>query len=355
VKRKRVLPWLAIAALFALAAWLFSLGDAPPASLAHPVTYPHPPPPEPTGPAVRAGPSIQANMPPKAPVKRDPLLVALPNGASRSAMVLEANALRNSPIGELLVDCLKLSDAGVLEKIRTQFGIDPLQDLDRLAFNQEGVVITGQFAGLHWSDLFDGETPTSYGDQGSLYDVVDDGGVSMVATRWGDQLFGFSSGEASARAMVDRLEGRGAAEAPILSDQQTYGDAYGVMGASMVSELLEKLLPPDQSALRTRLESAASSIEFHLDASHDLALTAEVQGNDPGALSDLAHSLGAAFAVWRMYAQANGQPELAALLDQADVKPGDGRFEVHLALPLSVLQARFADCRNWKWGSGAGK
>jgi hypothetical protein len=281
--------------------------------------------------------------------------VALSGGARRSVLVLEANALRNSPVGELLVDCLRVSDAGVLEKVRDRFGIDPLQDLDRLAFSQEGVVMTGQFAGLHWNDLFDGATPTSYGDQGNLYDIVADGGVALVATRWGDQLFGVSSDAAGARAMVDRLEGRGVTEAPILSDQQAYGDAYGVMGASMVAALLEKIMPPEQSALRTRLESAASSIEFHLDASNDLALTAEVQGSDPAALSDLAHSLGAAFSVWRMYAQANSQPELAALLDQADVKPGDGRFEVHLALPLKVLQARFADCRNWNWGKADSK
>src|SRR5688572_27314270 len=36
---------------------------------------------------------------------RDPLLAAIASGAG-SAVVVEANALRNSPIGELLIDCV---------------------------------------------------------------------------------------------------------------------------------------------------------------------------------------------------------------------------------------------------------
>jgi hypothetical protein len=348
VQLKRTLPWLAIALLFALAAWLFSLGEAPTTPPAHPVNFPHPPAPEVRRPIARPLGPLQKAAPAQSARPRDPLLAALPGGPGASAVVLEANALRNSPIGELFIDCLRASDAGMLEQLRDHFGVDPLKDLDRVALGQEGMVTTGEFAGAHWDQLFDGKSPTSYGDQAHLYDIALDGGVSMVATRWGDQLFSMSMSQQSARSMVDRLEGRGGAQPQVLGDQQAYGDAYGVLGAPAIAALVENLLPPDQAQLRSRLLSAATNVEFHLDASHDLALTAEVQGTDPEALADLGRSLGAAFAIWRVYAQANNQPELAALLDQAAVSPGNGRFEVRLALPLEVLKARFANCRNWK-------
>ena len=37
---------------------------------------------------------------------RDPVLTALAAGGSGTAVVLEVNALRNSPVGELLLQCL---------------------------------------------------------------------------------------------------------------------------------------------------------------------------------------------------------------------------------------------------------
>ena len=42
---------------------------------------------------------------------------------------VEANAIRNSPLGEMLLECLNADGADDLEDFRRETGIDPLQDL----------------------------------------------------------------------------------------------------------------------------------------------------------------------------------------------------------------------------------
>ncbi len=72
----------------------------------------------------------------------DPLLAALPRGKGKTAVVLEANALRHSPIGELLLECLYRDGGEQLKQLQERTGIDPLTDLDRLAITDEGLVLS---------------------------------------------------------------------------------------------------------------------------------------------------------------------------------------------------------------------
>jgi hypothetical protein len=338
---KPYLRWGAVIALVVLVGWLLALGSKPEPP-APPVDFPR----ELRGPekereiARRTLAPPKAAEPPHAQRPRDPLLAAI--GGS-SAVVLEVNALRNSPIGELWLKCLRASDGGELDLLRSKLGIDPVNRVDRLVFGPDDMVVTGQFQDVRWDQLLAGQSPTRYGDQGSYYQVVMDGGMPMVATRWGDQIFSIDWSVDGAKARIDRIEGRGASPPPLLGEAQTYGDAYGVVEPALLVDFLSDVLP-DKGALQSRLLSAATSLEFHLDASQDLALTAEVHGKDPAALNDLAHSLEAAFNLWRRYAQTHHEPELAALLDQAKVTPGTGTFSVQLALPLAILRDKLADC-----------
>src|SRR5262249_41958713 len=81
---------------------------------------------------------------PGAPATRDPLLAALP-GTGQLAVVVEANALRHSPIGELLLKCLSRSERDELAALKEKVGIDPLQDIDRVAVTSEGMLVSGFF------------------------------------------------------------------------------------------------------------------------------------------------------------------------------------------------------------------
>jgi hypothetical protein len=106
--------WLWLAAAIALllgGAWLMSRGERMPAPKEVEVTMPRTMSPAdwrrltqrkrlPAFVAARPAPEDPSPAPPPAQV-RDPLLLAMPGAVKSAAIVVEANALRHSPIGEM--------------------------------------------------------------------------------------------------------------------------------------------------------------------------------------------------------------------------------------------------------------
>jgi hypothetical protein len=275
---------------------------------------------------------------------RDPMLSALAAGASRSAVVLEVNALRYSPVGALLLECLGAAEGrpSPLEALR-RVGIDPLQDLDRVGMTDHGFLVSGDFRRANWEALMGRGKPVPYGAHGqiSLLQSGQDGRTALYATRWGDSMLHLGTSEQDAREVVDALEGRGPPRRPLLTPDQTYGELYGVISAQ---DLARTVGGSDEWT--TALASAASQVELHLDARRDVALVADVAGDDPGKLDDLAKTLGGALALARVKARSTGDAETAELLDFAQVQPPRGQqISLELALPLEVVARRLAVCR----------
>ena len=102
-----------------------------------------------------------------------------------------------------------------------------------------------------------------------------------------------------------------------------------------------------------RLAEVAENVELHVDASSDFAMTAQVKGPDEAKVTDLGKSLGGALSLARMKAQAEGEKELAQLLDFAGVKPDGDEFRLELAVPLDVIKQQLAFCREQKDAQGA--
>lgn len=346
MRRSRSL-WLGSAVvLFALAAWLMSRGDEPRKQPPPPVEFPRylrPAEQErlerrrtlPEKPAPIAAPAQEE--PRTAPVL-DPLLAALRRKPGESAVVFEANALRHSPIGELAVDCF--FQGKDLDQLRGELGFDPLEDVDRVAFAGEVVLVSGHFGGVDWSHLAPDARFRPVGEKGRLLDRREVGRDGAFAL-WNDELLLAAPSEGALLEAIDRLEGRAQVE-PAIDEGSTYGELYGVIGAAQ----LAKLLPPEQKALAARLEAAAQRIELHVDASGDVAISADVEGPDTQAVGDLGRSLGAALAVARLQAKATGEDDLVELLDLARIQPRDGRFSLELALPLSLLEKHLGGCRD---------
>lgn len=148
--------------------------------------------------------------------------------------------------------------------------------------------------------------------------------------------------EEQARAAVDRIEGRAPAS-PVITEDQSYGDMYGVLSA----EDLSRLLPPGEEALAQRLRTAAQRVELHMDASRGVGIVADVEGPDPSQLEDLGKSMGAALSLARIQAKAEGETQLADLLELARVRHrDDGAFTLQMAMPLEMLEKQLAWCRD---------
>jgi hypothetical protein len=275
---------------------------------------------------------------------RDPMLAALSAGGSGSGVVLEVNALRNSPLGELLLQCLAAREGrgSALEALQ-RMGIDPLRDVDRVGITEHGLVVSGDFRRANWEGLLGSASGNPYGDQGQITSVDPraDGGSTLIATRVGDSLLHLGDSAEDGRRVVDAVEGRGPAPRPLLTPEQSYGELYGVMSGA---DLARTVGGSDPWA--TALVEAASKVEVHLDARRDVALVADVSGDDARKLEDLGKSLGGALALARAQARAGGDADAAELLSFARVSPSHGdTLSVEVALPLEVVARHLAFCR----------
>ncbi|WP_163785252.1 hypothetical protein [Myxococcus vastator] len=283
---------------------------------------------------------------------RDPVLAALPRGEGKTAVVIEANALRHSPIGELLLDCLMRDGGKRLEELRNLSGVDPLQDLDRLVITDDGMMLSGNFGNAKFKELLGERVSMDYGEGARVYEPGDmtvtrpDGSTARrrseaaVAT-WNNELLVIGKSPDEVKAVVDRVEGRGPDEPPAISEGSTYGEMYGVLSVDQ----LARLLPKEQAELAERIRQVAQNVELHVDASGDVAMVAEVRGANGDEVTDLGKTLGAALSMARIKAQAEGEKDLAQLLDFARVQPDGTSFKLEMAVPLDVIQKRLAFCK----------
>ncbi|MDY7228026.1 hypothetical protein [Hyalangium rubrum] len=291
---------------------------------------------------------------------RDPVLAALPRGKGRSAVVIEANALRHSPIGELLMDCMMRDGGKRMDEFRQVSGVDPFQDLDRMVITDDGFILSGDFSKARFTELLQERVSSDYGPGARVYEPGEvviaqaDGGTrrgrgdSAVGT-WNNQLLVVGDTPSSVKDVLDRVEGRGSNEPPIISENSTYGEMYGVLSVEQIA----RMLPPEQAELAQRLKQVADNVELHLDARSDVAMVAELRGSDAAAVTDLGKSLGAALSVGRLKAQADGNKDLAQLLDFARVQPDGSSFKLEMAVPLEVIQERLKWCRDERQATGA--
>lgn len=299
--------------------------------------------------ARRVLPPAPLTFQPAAPARpQDPLLAALGAGKGNLALVIEANAIRHSPIGELLIQCFS-SEGDPVRKIREETGIDPLQDLDRIALTDEGVILTGNFQSAHFQKFAPGD-PQSYGDEGRLYSARSSenssatGPDSEVATfgTWKNQMMMFGHSRTGIMGVLDNVEGRTAGAGTPISESDTYGEVYGVFPVEALSDLLSH----SQSDLAQRLQAVAQRIRVHVDVTQDVALVADIEGSNSQDVQDLGKAFGAALSVASLQARMSSQRELAEILDSARVIPGNKSFRLELALPMKVIEKQLSNCRN---------
>jgi len=275
----------------------------------------------------------------------DPVIAAMPATVKRAAVVVEANALRYSPVGKLFIDCLIANEGANLEKLKRESSFDPLNDVDRVSVIDDTVLFAGRFTDAKWSQIFKQATPTTLNPHTTLWEPENGG---QVTGTWNGQMIIVGPNRDAITAVVDRLEGQGPPQHPVLDERDSYGEIYGVVAPSALGDLLAR----EQPALADRLRSVVDRITLHVDASHDVGIVADATGagQDTG---DLGKAVGSALTLGRLAAQTQGNKDLAEVLDYARVSPhGTGKgFRTELALPLEFFQEKLRDCARRKKGS----
>lgn len=349
---RRRTPLLVALVLLALGALLASLGDGPSTTKprAEP-EFPRWPRPEEmrrarerrTLPPIPV-PAPAAEEEAEPPRPRDPFLVALPREPDRGLLVLEANAIRHSRLGELFVECAirKADGRDPFEEMREELGIDPLKDIDRVAFAEDGIVLSGFFDRTRLDRLRKDARESPRGSDGRIFTPFhpspDEEG--LVLGLWRDQLLVFGAAP-FVEAALDRMEAPEPEEPAVIPEGLAYGEAYGVVPG----RALRGIFDGQRWELGHRIAEAASRIELHADAMRDLALVANVSGADPATVEDLGKALGVALAVARVQALSGERDELAELLEHARVvRGGDGGFSIEVALPVELVEKWFEGC-----------
>ncbi len=305
-----------------------------------------------------------ADEPEPESTERDPMLAALAGAApTGSLMVFEANVLRHTPVGERLLACMSPQARDGMAELRSSYGVDPLQHLDRVAVGDGMLLLSGHFDDANWESIFKDHAMQAYGEHGRLYQppppepsaeglpAFDSPGPPRVAGVWRNELLLLGRDEAQVQAALDQLEGRAEPRPALLDENQTYGEAYGVLA---VEDALE-LFPDDQQELAERFRQAARSIELHVDARRDVAIVAEVSGDTGELLEELARALGGVLALGRLKARADGADKLVELLEHARIHQQTGdAFTLELALPLELIERHLGRCAQLDEPDGAG-
>lgn len=282
------------------------------------------------------------------PTPRDPVMAALPSEVKKAAIVIEANAIRNSELGDLLVDCMFAGDDPMLLPTLRDAGLDPLTQIDRIAVADKTLIVSGDFSKTRWEDLTQGDyrPPTSYGRRGELFEALPgDGGAHRgggAMALWNKQLVVFGDDPEALKQVLDRLDGSGPAHTSVLSESQAYGEVYGVLQAEALAELVGR----DDERLGDVIRQSAKQVELHVDVSRDVGMVADVRGGDETKAEELRRSLGSALALARLRAKTNGEDDDAKILDFARVRSAEGSssFRLEAGLPHDYLVSSLKRC-----------
>ena len=276
----------------------------------------------------------------------DSLLVSL--GSAQGAMVIEANALWNEPLGQMLLKCLKARDEDLrqaLDESKKSFHLDPIPagrpgGREHRRRHHPVGLLQGRRLRCHvpvpsqgplWSGAVIYENIPGAGG-----DAVD----STVVAIWDDQLWLVGPDEDRLKQIIDQLEGRLPRPDPSMPPDDAYGDIYGSMPGWVIANAMKGANP----ALADRIRQTISGADFHLDAQGGAMLTADFYRDDSGGLEDLEKATAGALAAARLAAQAAGRPRVADFLDGAKLVPNPYGFSLDLAVPQSWLKDALGKC-----------
>ena len=283
---------------------------------------------------------LESDVPPSDQVvKRDPLIVALPGGKSKSTVVFEVAGLKDSPVGKAWLDCLMQRDGKRgLDEIQNEFGLNPLEDIDRVAVSSAPLMVLSVRGDKLKFDRPEFAKRT-FGSRGVIYELPP--GAQTFAI-WDDSLVLTGPNAKIVEEAISRLESQ-EPTTPAIPEWSMYGDIYG----SISPEELSKMMPDAQNGLAEKIQKAVERVDLHVDASEDVAIVADVEGPGQEDIEDLGKSFGAALALARVKAQGEDDGKLAELLDHAAVHPRGNRFSLDVALPFDLLK-EMGPCRKWK-------
>ena len=274
---------------------------------------------------------------PTAPIEPDPVLRglrAIPE--SDGLMVLEANAIKHSWLFEALEGCIDFQSTSLPDGFPEDFDIT--ESIDRVATGDGVALVSGFFDGVDWESAIGSSMVEA--ENAQIFDSPD----GQVFAIWDNQMMITAESRDKLDTVLEGLNNPSSVPAEGgIEQSDAYGDIYGKFNGG----LLERLVPEEfRDELTPELVESLNGIDFHLDMSQGLAMSASVTSESEDTLKALnfVMDLGLSQARNGLVDLANeaDAPEAAALskaLKASQIgSASDGVLNFDLALPRQVME-----------------
>ena len=261
---------------------------------------------------------------------------AMPDNGG-GAVFVEVNAIRHSPIVEKILRCRSSEALTGMAEMKHELGIDPLEDLDRIALSDQVFAVSGQFDDIKLPAELG--VPTRIADGADLYRVdepgpggPDAGLVAHYLALVDQSLVIMGDDEQQVRAAIERAQGRSAAQS--LRIEGSEGEVYGKVGPAFIQAMFDGANDP----MAQRLREVVKGGLVRMTVDEQVALSLDVEATDQSTADDLARAVAGAFAAMRTEATRSGRDDVAGLLEQARVEPrSNGSFALDVAVPGDLV------------------
>jgi hypothetical protein len=259
---------------------------------------------------------------------------------NRSAIVVDAQKLRNSPLSDQLIACLVNTQQVKLDRARKEWGIDTLADVRRIAFAKGFVLVSGEVAS---AETFIAPANTrweSYGGQGKVFDTERDPGSGRPnAGLWGQKLLMISDNVDDIYDAIDITEGWEAERGGFIHSN---GVIYGSMEAGELFRLLEVFayMEPVMPLMNKLVER----VKFELDVHQSVLVRTELVLYRKETKDALIIALESLRDILVKKSNAFGYDELSELIDSVAVTDLGGSAILEWEMSLAFVKRELTRC-----------
>lgn len=258
---------------------------------------------------------------------------------SGALLSVQVNAIRNSELATKIMRCREQELSPSLKQVQEALGIDPLQDIDRLALGENVVVMSGFFSGLRVPESF-GEGQ-DLGQNAQLYTLplpeqqAEEGPTETYLAVVDDQLILLGNTRQDIDDSIARIHDPEPSDNAMLDDELNSSDLGGFLGPGFVQKLLGD--NPDDP-LSQQISQTVQNARFRANVDDAVMISTDLTGTDAAQVKDLSQSIAGGLSAMRLKAAHEGDQDLATLLDLARVKQEEenGELSPNIALDLAV-------------------
>ena len=279
--------------------------------------------------------------------KKNAFFVALNAVSDRkdSEVIVELKQLKESYNGKRLLRCFfdSKKEEG-LEKIKEDYGISFLDDVEKFAHLDNGILLEGDFKTEHFDDIRNHPAirEEKYGEHDYFFSGFRRSNFESMAIH--DERILYIGKSPTGRKLLETYEGKRVADDSFNHDVS--GEVYGVLPTERFLNFLNHKNMINR-IIRKEIIAVADKVGFSLDFSDGVALNANFKGENRDEMSYLAEKIETAFSVFRASIMDIAEDhELKEFFEQSNIElsENDAGYNLNIALSQEFFDKFIDEC-----------